>query len=135
MRDAGAASLTRRPMRAVLVELGRDDVRHLFYCSGLKTEEGSTSTALLVSPPSSETCGGSMAAAAGARGIDHRTPKNRSFSNRRVPKPPKIRPDIPTPQIQIELNKTQSHPNSITKNQKTQSQYLKPQTRNIILQL
>ena len=61
---AGAASLTRRPMRAVLVELGRD-VRHLFYCSGLK---GSTSTALLVSPPSSETCGGSMAAAAGARG-------------------------------------------------------------------
>ena len=32
---AGAASLTRRPMRAVLVELGRD-VRHLFYCSGLK---------------------------------------------------------------------------------------------------
>ena len=61
---AGAASLTRRPMRAVLVELGRD-VRHLFYCSGLK---GSTSTALLVSPPSSETCGGSVAAAAGARG-------------------------------------------------------------------
>ena len=51
-------------MRAVLVELGRD-VRHLFYCSGLK---GSTSTALLVSPPSSETCGGSMAAVVGARG-------------------------------------------------------------------
>ena len=61
---AGAASLTRRPMRAVLVELGRV-VRPLFYCPGLK---GSTSTALLVSPPSSETCGGSMAAAAGARG-------------------------------------------------------------------
>jgi hypothetical protein len=46
------------------VELGRD-VRHLFYCSGLK---GSTSTALLVSPPSSETCGGSVAVAAGVRG-------------------------------------------------------------------
>ena len=61
---AGAASLTRRPMWAVLVELGRV-VRPLFYCPGLK---GSTSTALLVSPPSSETCGGSMAAAAGARG-------------------------------------------------------------------
>ena len=51
-------------MRAVLVELGRV-VRPLFYCPGLK---GSTSTALLVSPPSSETCGGSMAAVVGARG-------------------------------------------------------------------
>ena len=61
---AGAASLTRRPMRAVLVELGRV-VRPLFYCPGLK---GSTSTALLVSPPSSETCGGSVAAVVGARG-------------------------------------------------------------------
>ena len=61
---AGAASLTRRPMRAVLVELGRV-VRPLFYCPGLK---GSTSTALLVSPPSSETCGGSVATVVGARG-------------------------------------------------------------------
>ena len=65
---AGAASLTRRPMRAVLVELGRV-VRPLFYCPGLK---GSTSTALLVSPPSSETCSGSVTAAVrspvGARG-------------------------------------------------------------------
>jgi hypothetical protein len=44
-------------------------VRHLFYSSGLKgSTMGSTSTALLVSPPSSETCGGSLAAAAGARG-------------------------------------------------------------------
>ena len=61
---AGAASLTRRPMRAVLVELGRD-VRPLFYCSGLK---GSASTALPERPPSLEACGGSVAAAAGARG-------------------------------------------------------------------
>jgi hypothetical protein len=61
---AGAASLTRRPMRAVLVELGRD-VRHFFYCSGLK---GSTSTALPVSPPPSEACGGAAEAAAVARG-------------------------------------------------------------------
>ena len=61
---AGAASLTRRPMRAVLVELGRD-VRPLFYCSGLK---GSASTALPERPPSLEACGGSVAAAVRARG-------------------------------------------------------------------
>ena len=45
---AGAASLTRRLMRAVLTELGRD-VWPLFYCSGLK---GSAGTALLEHPPS-----------------------------------------------------------------------------------
>ena len=61
---AGAASLTRRPMRAVLVEPGRD-VWPLFYCSGLK---GSANTALLERPPSSEACSGSVAAAVGARG-------------------------------------------------------------------
>ena len=46
------------------MELGRD-VRHLFYCSGLK---GSASTALPERPPSLEACGGSVAAAVRARG-------------------------------------------------------------------
>jgi hypothetical protein len=45
----------------VLVECGRD-ARLLFYCSGSGLK-GSTSTALLVSPPSSETCSGSVTAA------------------------------------------------------------------------